>query len=68
MYLSHLIRPCKQPAFSNTITPHKRNFQHRKYIVLQVFKSNKIQFITSNEKYLFTFARNEKNLNKYVGF
>ena len=31
----------------------------------QVFKSNKIQFITSNQQYLFTFARNEKH-SQYV--
>ena len=31
----------------------------------QVFKSNKILFITSNEKYSFTFVRNEKH-SQYV--
>ena len=60
MYLNHFITPCKPPISSNTTTHHKTNFQHHKYRVLQVFKSNKILFITSNEKYSSTFARNEK--------
>ena len=32
MYLNHLITPCKPPAYSNTTTHHKTNFQHHKYI------------------------------------
>ena len=59
--LNHLITLCKPPVCSNTITYHKTNFQHHKYRVLQVFKSNKILFITSNQKYTFTFAKNEKH-------
>ena len=47
--LSHRITPCKPPAYSNTTTHHKSNFQHHKYRVLQVFKSSKILFITSNQ-------------------
>ena len=43
----------------------KNNFQHHKYRVLQVFKSNKILFITSNQQYSFTFARIEKH-SQYV--
>ena len=62
--LNHLITPCKPPACSKT-THHKTNFQHRKYRVLQVFKSNKILFITSNQQYSFTFARIEKH-SQYV--
>ena len=58
--LNHLITPCKPPACSNTTTHHKTNFQYHKYRVLQVFKSNKILFITSNQQYSFKFARNEK--------
>ena len=59
--LKHLITPCKPPACSNTTTYHKINHKHHKYRVLQVFKSNKILFITSNQQYSFTFARNEKH-------
>ena len=60
MNLNHHMTPCKPPACSNTITHHKTNFQHHKYRVLPVFKSNKILFITSNQQYLFKFAINEK--------
>ena len=63
--LNHLIISCKSPACSNTTTFHKNNFQHHKYRVLQVFKSNKILFITSNQQYSFTFARIEKH-SQYV--
>ena len=63
--LNHLIRPCKPPACSNTTTHYKTNFQHHKYRVLQVFKSNKMLFITSNQQYSFTFARIEKH-SQYV--
>ena len=63
--LTHLITPCKPPAYSNTIYHHKTNFQHHKYRVLQVLKSNKILFITSNQQYSFTFAKNEKH-SQYV--
>ena len=63
--LNQLITPCKPPACSNTTTHHKTNFQYHKYRVLQVFKSNKILFVTSNQKYLFTFARNKKH-SQYV--
>ena len=59
--LNHLITPCKPLACSNKTTHHKINFQHHKYRVLQVFKSNKILFITSNQQYSFKFARNEKH-------
>ena len=59
-YLNHLIIPCKLPAYSNTTTHRKINFQQHKYRVLQVLKSNKILFIISNQQYSFTFARNEK--------
>ena len=48
--LHHIITPCKPPACSNTTTHHKNNFQHHKYKVLQVFKSNKILFITFNQQ------------------
>ena len=65
MYLNHLITAYKPPACLNTTTHHKTNFYHHKYRVFQVFKSNKIQFITSNQQYLFTFARNEKH-SQYV--
>ena len=65
MNLNHLITPCKPPTCSNTTTHHKSNFQHQKYRVLQVFKSNKILFITSNQQYSFTFARIEKH-SQYV--
>ena len=61
MNLNHLITPCKPLACSNTTTHHKTNFQHHKYKVLQEFKSYKILFITSNQQYSFTFARNEKH-------
>ena len=61
MNLNHLITPCKPSACSNTTTHHKTNFQHHKYRVLQEFKSYKILFITSNQQYSFTFARNEKH-------
>ena len=63
--LKHLITSCKPPACSNTTTFHKKNFQDHKYRVLQVFKSNKILFITSNQQYSFTFARIEKH-SQYV--
>ena len=59
--LNYLITPCKPPACSNITTHHKINFQHHKYRVLQEFKSYKILFITSNQQYSFTFARNEKH-------
>ena len=60
--LNHLITwKCKPPACSNTTYHHKSNFQHHKYRVLQVFKSNKILFIISNQQYSFTFVRNEKH-------
>ena len=62
MYLNHLLTPCKPPVCSNTITHYKTNFQHHKYRVLQVLKSNKILFITFNQQYSFTFVRNEKTL------
>ena len=66
-YLNHHITPCKPPASSNTTNYHKSIFQHYKYKVLQVFKSNKIQFITSNQQHSFTFARNgKKTLNMYL--
>ena len=58
--LNYLITLCKPPACSSTTTHHETNFQHHKYRVLQVFKSNKILFITSNQQYSFTFARIEK--------
>ena len=59
--LNHLITwKCKPPACSNTTYHHKYNFQHYKYRVLQVFKLNKILFIISNQQYLFTIVRNEK--------
>ena len=61
MYLNYLITPCKPPACSNTIYHHKSNFQHHKYKVLQVFKSNKILLITSNQQYSFTFDKIEKH-------
>ena len=64
-YLNHLITPYKPPACSNTTIHHKTNFQHYKYRVLQIFKSNKILFITSNKQYSFTFARIEKH-SQYV--
>ena len=59
--LNHLITTCKPPACSNITIYQKINFQHHKYRVLQVFKSNKILFITSNPKYSFIFVRNEKH-------
>ena len=65
MNLNYLITPYKLPAYSNTTIHHKINFQHYKYRVLQVFKSNKILFITSNQQYSFTFARIEKH-SQYV--
>ena len=65
MYLNHLITSCKPHVCSNTTTHHKTNFQHHKYRILQVLKSNKILFITSNQQYSFTFARNEKRF-QYV--
>ena len=64
-YLNHLITPYNPPACSNTTIHHKTNFQHHKYRVLQVFKSNKILFITSIKQYSFTFARIEKH-SQYV--
>ena len=63
--LNHLIIPCKPPTSSNTTTHYKTNFQHHKYRVLQVFKLNKILFITSNQKYSFIFVRNKKH-SQYV--
>ena len=63
MNLNHLITPCKPLTCSNTTYHHKSNFQHHKYRVLQVFKSNKILFIISNQQYSFTFARNENTPN-----
>ena len=39
--------------------PPQNQFQHHKYRILQVFKSNKILFITFNQQYSFTFARIE---------
>ena len=62
MQSTRLIQHNKPPVCSNITTHYKSNFQHHKYRVLQLFKSNKLQFITSNKKYLFTFARNEKDL------
>ena len=50
MYLNHLLTPCKPPPYSNTTYHHKSNFQHHKYRVLQVFKSKKILFFTSNQQ------------------
>ena len=61
MNLNHLITLCEPLACSNTTIHHKTNFQHHKYRVLQVFKSYKTLFITSNQQYLFKFARNEKH-------
>ena len=61
MNLNHLITPYEPLTCSNTTTHHKTNFQHHKYRVLQVFKSYRILFITSNQQYLFKFARNEKH-------
>ena len=49
IYLNHHITPCKPPTCSNTTYHHKSNFQHHKYRVLQVLKSNKILFIKSNQ-------------------
>ena len=65
IYLNHLITPCKLPAKYNTATHHKSNFQHQEYKVLQVFKSNKILFITSNQQHSFTFVKSEKH-SQYV--
>ena len=65
MYLNHLITPCKSSAYFNTTIHHKTNYKHHKYRVLQVFKSNKILFITSNQQYSFIFARIEK-YSQYV--
>ena len=60
MYLNHLLIPCKPLTYFNTIYHHKSNFQQHKYKVLQVLKSNKILFFTSNQQYSFTFVINEK--------
>ena len=49
MYLNLLITLYKPPVCSNTTNQYKTNFQRHKYRVLQVCKSNRIQFITSNE-------------------
>ena len=65
MYLNHLITPCKPSACSNKAYHHKSNFQHHKYRVLQVFKWNKILFITYNQQYSFTYERNEMH-SQYV--
>ena len=65
MYLNHLLIPCKPPTCSNTTYRHKFNYEHHQYKVLQVFKSNKILFITSNKKFSFTFARDEKH-SQYI--
>ena len=65
MHLNHFLTPCMPPACSNTTYHHKSNFQHHKYRVLHVLKSNKILFIISNQQYSFTFARNEKH-SQYV--
>ena len=65
MYLNHFLTPCMPLACSNTTYHHKSNFQHHKYRVLHVLKSNKILFIIFNQQYSFTFARNEKH-SQYV--
>ena len=41
MYLNHLITPWKPPMGSNTITHHKSNFQHHKYL-------NQIKYYSSH--------------------
>ena len=62
MYLNHLITTCKPLACSNKTYHYKSNFQHHKYRVLQVFKSKKKLFFTSNQPYYsFTFAINKKH-------
>ena len=61
MYLNYQITPYKSPANFNTTAFKKSNFQHHKYKVLKVLKSNKIQLITSNQQHLLTFVRNEKH-------
>ena len=65
IYLNHLLTSCNPPTCSNTTYHHKSNFQQHKYRVLQVFKSKKILFFTSNQQYSFTFERNEKH-SQYV--
>ena len=41
------------------------NSPQNQFPTLQVLKSNKILFITSNQQYSFTFVRNEKH-SQYV--
>ena len=65
MYLDHLITPCKSPACSNTTYHHKPITNITSLEYLQVLKSNKVIFITSNQQYSFTFARIEKH-SQYV--
>ena len=64
MYLNLLITLYKPPVCSNTTNQYKTNFQRHKYRVLQVFKSNRVLFITSNEKCTFIFKRNKKKKKK----
>ena len=45
--------------------PPQNQSQTSQLECLQVLKSNKILFIISNQKYSFTFARNEKH-SQYV--
>ena len=44
--LNHLIIPCKPPAFSNTTTHHRTNFQHHKYRVYKYL--NQIKYYSSH--------------------
>ena len=68
MNLNHLITSCKPPACSNTTTRQITNFQHHKYRVLQVFKSNKILFITSNQQYSFKPTIHKKTKHKHYNY
>ena len=58
MNLNHLITPCKPPTCSNTITTTKPITNITSTECLQVLKSIKVLFITSNQQGPFTFARN----------
>ena len=58
MNLNHLITPCKLPAYltQQPTTKPITNITNIEY--LQVLKSIKVLFITSNQQGPFTFARN----------
>ena len=46
MNLNHLITPCKPPAYSNTTTHHKTNFQHHNYNAYKYW--NRIKYYSSH--------------------